>query len=292
MSLKDIIQRKRLEFSGIGLDDDHKTKKKKRKIVDIPCDMWVKCSKCKKVVYGKEVQENSKVCPGCGYLFRLNPTERLELIADSDTFEEFSFDLEYDNPLDFPGYIEKLESSAKAAKSSEAVVCGKCRIDGREAVICIMNSFYMMGSMGHAVGEMITKSVEEATRLRLPLIIFTASGGARMQEGMISLMQMAKVSAALLKHSKAGCLYVTVITDPTTGGVTASFAMLGDIILAEKGALIGFAGRRVIEQTVTKKLPSDFQTAEFALNNGFIDKIVDRSQCKTVLSKILKIHGY
>lgn len=291
MKLKDIIQRKRSEFSDIAVGSSG-GKCRKKKMTDIPCDMWVKCSKCKKVVYGRDVQENSKICPSCGYLFRLNPMERLELIADSGTFEEFDFDIKYENPLDFPGYIEKLHASAKTAESTEAVICGKCRIDGTETVICIMNSFYMMGSMGRAVGEMITKSVEEATKLRLPLVIFTASGGARMQEGMISLMQMAKVSAALLNYSKSGGLYITVITDPTTGGVTASFAMLGDIILAEKGALIGFAGKRVIEQTVTKKLPADFQTAEFALSKGFVDKIVERSECKKVLSKILMIHGF
>lgn len=291
MKLKDIIQRKRSEFGDMGAAASG-NKSRRKKMTDIPCDMWVKCSKCKKVVYGRDVQENSKVCPSCGYLFRLSPMERIELVADSGTFQEFDFDIKYENPLEFPGYIEKLHASAKASGSAEAVVCGRCKIDGIETVICIMNTFYMMGSMGHAVGEMITKSVEEATALKLPLVIFTASGGARMQEGMVSLMQMAKVSAALLNYSKSGGLYITVITDPTTGGVTASFAMLGDIILAEKGALIGFAGKRVIEQTVTKKLPTDFQTAEFALSNGFVDKIVDRSECKKILSKILMIHGF
>jgi acetyl-CoA carboxylase carboxyl transferase subunit beta len=210
---------------------------------------------------------------------------------DRDTFEEFDANINTVNPLDFKGYESKIENMKNGTGLNEAVVTGKGKISGIEVVICVMDSFFMMGSMGSVVGEKITRAVEKATHLGLPLIIFTTSGGARMQEGIFSLMQMAKVSAALKKFSDRGLLYITVLTDPTTGGVTASFAMLGDIIISEPGALIGFAGKRVIEQTTKQKLPEGFQRAEFLLEHGFIDKIVPRRELKITLRDILFIHS-
>ncbi|WP_123054869.1 acetyl-CoA carboxylase, carboxyltransferase subunit beta [Clostridium sp. JN-1] len=256
----------------------------------IPDGMWVKCKKCGSVLYKNDLEENYKVC-SCGYHFRLTPEERIKLIMDRDTFEEFDANINTVNPLDFKGYESKIENMKNGTGLNEAVVTGKGKISGIEVVICVMDSFFMMGSMGSVVGEKITRAVEKATHLGLPLIIFTTSGGARMQEGIFSLMQMAKVSAALKKFSDRGLLYITVLTDPTTGGVTASFAMLGDIIISEPGALIGFAGKRVIEQTTKQKLPEGFQRAEFLLEHGFIDKIVPRRELKITLRDILFIHS-
>lgn len=194
------------------------------------------------------------------------------------------------NPMDFPNYEEKLKVNEEKSGNFEAVVTGECEIGGNRTIIAVMDSNFLMGSMGTVVGEKITLAIEEATKRKLPIIIFTASGGARMQEGIFSLMQMAKISSALAKHSEEGLLYITVLTDPTTGGVTASFAMLGDIILAEPNALIGFAGRRVIEGTIKEKLPENFQSAEFLLENGFIDNIIKREDLKKALSTLLKFH--
>lgn len=281
MSFKDIFDRKKQVLNN-------NTTVRPR--IDIPENMWLKCGGCKKTVYSKDVLAGDKTCPVCGYLFRMTAAERIKLVIDEGTFEPFENEIPYANPLDFPDYEKKLQSVAAASGLKEAVVSGRGKIHGLDTVICVMDSQFMMGSMGYAVGEIITRAIEKATELSLPIIIFTASGGARMQEGMVSLMQMAKVSGALASHSDAGNLYVTVLTDPTTGGVTASFAMLGDIILAERGALIGFAGKRVIEQTIKQKLPQGFQSAEFLLEKGFVDMIIDRKNCKQILWKILLLH--
>lgn len=282
MSFKDIFDRKK----QITTPSSPTAKPR----IDIPENMWLKCGGCKKTVYCKDVLTAEKTCPSCGYLFRMTAVERLKLVVDEGSFKPFKNDIPYNNPLDFPDYEKKLYAVASASGLKEAVLAGKGKINGLESVVCVMDSQFMMGSMGYAVGEIITRAIEKATALKLPIIIFTASGGARMQEGMISLMQMAKVSGALASHGEAGNLYITVLTDPTTGGVTASFAMLGDIILAEKGALIGFAGKRVIEQTIKQKLPQEFQSAEFLLNKGFVDMIIDRKNCKQILWKILLLH--
>ncbi|WP_138205266.1 acetyl-CoA carboxylase, carboxyltransferase subunit beta [Haloimpatiens lingqiaonensis] len=256
----------------------------------IPDGMWIKCESCGSIIYKEDVERNLNVCINCNYNFRLSARERLKLICDEGTFIEMDANMESKNILGFPGYNEKLEKEEKKSGEKDAVVTGICRIHGYKSVIAVMDSNFMMGSMGAVVGEKITRAIEKATEERLPIIIFTTSGGARMQEGMVSLMQMAKTSSALGRHSDAGLLYVTVLTDPTTGGVTASFAMLGDIILAEPGALIGFAGKRVIQQTINQTLPKEFQTAEFLLQRGFVDKIVKREDLKKTLGQILRMH--
>ncbi|MBS4955519.1 MAG: acetyl-CoA carboxylase carboxyltransferase subunit beta [Clostridium sp.] len=256
----------------------------------VPDGAWVKCNHCGKILYKKTLDENYKMCPNCKYYFRLGAHERVDLICDKNTFIEFNKGLESKNPMKFPGYDSKLKLSKENSKINEAVITGKCKINGMESIICIMDSNFMMGSMGTVVGEKITFAIEKAINEELPIIIFTASGGARMQEGILSLMQMAKISAALAKLSEKGLLYITVLTDPTTGGVTASFAMLGDIIIAEPKALIGFAGRRVIEGTIKEKLPDDFQSAEFLLEKGFVDNIVNRDELKNTLSLLLELH--
>jgi len=255
-----------------------------------PDGMWIKCSKCQGVVYNKQLG-NYKICPDCGGHFRISAWETINLIIDTDSFKERDKNLVSNDPLNFPGYAQKVDDLANTLDIKEAVVTGRCLIHHEDTMLCVMDSNFIMGSMGSVVGEKITRAFEEATANHLPIIIFTASGGARMQEGIVSLMQMAKVSAAVKRHSDAGLLYVTVLTDPTTGGVTASYAMLGDIILAEPGALVGFAGRRVIEQTIKQRLPDDFQSAEFALKHGFVDKIVPRSNMRNMLGRILKLHN-
>jgi len=216
--------------------------------------------------------------------------ERIGLIADEDSFTEHDASLTGTNPLGFPNYDEKIAKTQKRTGLLEAVVCGSCTIDGLECYLGVMDANFIMGSMGAAVGEKLARMFENATRDNLPAIVFTVSGGARMQEGIVSLMQMAKVSAAVARHSQAGLLYITVLTDPTTGGVTASFAMLGDIILAEPGAVVGFAGRRVIEATIKTTLPRDFQTAEFVQQHGFIDAVVPRKKLRDTLSQLLSLH--
>ncbi|MDU2489087.1 MAG: acetyl-CoA carboxylase, carboxyltransferase subunit beta [Clostridium celatum] len=261
-----------------------------RDIPVVPDGAWIKCNHCGKILYKKTLEENYKICPNCKYYFRLGAYERIDLICDKGTFIEFNKYLESKNPMNFPGYDSKLKLNKENSKINEAVITGKCKINKKESIICIMDSNFMMGSMGTVVGEKITFAIEKATYENLPIIIFTASGGARMQEGILSLMQMAKISAALAKHSEKGLLYITVLTDPTTGGVTASFAMLGDIIIAEPKALIGFAGRRVIEGTIKEKLPDDFQSAEFLLEKGFVDNIVNRDDLKNTLSLLLELH--
>ena len=256
----------------------------------IPNGMWLKCDGCGKIIYKNDVEENMKVCQHCEHHFRLSARERIQSIIDNDTFIEFDNSMKSKNPLKFEGYEKKLNIASANSELNEAVVTGRGRINGEDTVICVMDGSFMMGSMGSVVGEKVTRAVEKATELRLPIIIFTTSGGARMQEGIVSLMQMAKVSGALARFNEAGLLYVTVLADPTTGGVTASFAMLGDIILSEPGALIGFAGRRVIEQTIKQALPEGFQKAEFLLEKGFIDSIIHRKKLKETLSKILSLH--
>lgn len=248
------------------------------------------CPKCKAQSSNEVLKRTLSVCPECGSYLRLHVKRRISLVADIRSFKEWDSEFLVANPLDFEGYEEKIMSLNAACNLREAVITGECRIDGVHTAIAVMDSRFMMASMGHVVGEKITKAVERATQMRLPIIIFCCSGGARMQEGIISLMQMAKTSAAIKRHSDAGLLYVSVLTEPTTGGVTASFAMLGDIILAEPGALIGFAGPRVIEQTIGEKLPEGFQRAEFQVEHGFVDAIVKREELKATLASILKMH--
>ncbi len=257
---------------------------------NIPDGFYIKCKNCGKLIDREVYGNSSSVCVGCGHHFRIRPIERIAMVADQDSFEEMYKDVVTANPLDFKGYEDKVKSAGEKAEVSEAVTVGTATIDGRKVAIGVMDPGFMMGSMGSAVGERITRLTEFATDNRLPLIVFTASGGARMQEGIFSLMQMAKTSMALKRHGEAGQLYVSILTDPTTGGVTASFAMLGDIILAEPGALIGFAGPRVIEQTIRQKLPEGFQRSEFLLEHGFIDKIVRREDLRTALTKLLNAH--
>jgi acetyl-CoA carboxylase carboxyl transferase subunit beta len=257
---------------------------------EVPDALFAKCPSCKHTIYSKELGKE-KVCPFCGYNFRISALERLAIVADSDSFTELFTGIETSNPLNFPGYTEKLSNAKAKTGLDEAVLTGTAKIKGCKTALAIMDANFIMASMGMVVGEKITRLFEYATLERLPVVIFTASGGARMQEGIMSLMQMAKISAAIKRHSNAGLLYVTVLTDPTTGGVTASFAMLGDIILAEPQTLIGFAGRRVIEQTVRETLPDDFQKAEFLQAHGFIDKIVKRTALATTIAHILNLHS-
>lgn len=272
--------------------DKEKTKENKSQKDDaLDENIWVKCKMCDEVVLRKDIEVNKSVCPKCETHLRKGSRDRLAITIDEGTFVEYDKDLESKNPLDFPDYEEKLEKAQKNSGEKDAVTTGEGEIEGNKCVICVMNSNFMMGSMGSVVGEKISRAIENAIEKRLPLIIFCASGGARMQEGILSLMQMAKTSAALGKLSDAGLLYISVLTDPTTGGVTASFAMLGDIIISEPHAQIGFAGRRVIEQTIKQTLPDEFQTAEFLKEKGFIDKIVKRKDLKSVLGKILKMHS-
>ena len=257
---------------------------------EVPEGLLRKCNKCGAAIIAEDVKKGYYICPKCGGYFRVHAYRRIEMVADEGTFEEWDHDLVGENPMDYRGYPEKLHAVQEKTRLKEAVVTGKAKIHGMETVLGVCDGRFLMSSMGWAVGEKITRAVERATQEKLPVILFACSGGARMQEGITSLMQMAKTSAALKRHSDAGLLYISVLTDPTTGGVTASFAMLGDIILAEPKALIGFAGPRVIEQTIGQKLPKGFQRAEFLLEHGFLDRIVEREEMKTVLAEILKMH--
>ena len=257
----------------------------------IPDELWVKCPVCKNVMLSSDLEENYKVCPKCSYHFRIPARQRIEMTVDEGTFSEFDADMMSSNIIDFPEYTRKLKNAKINSGENESVITGICEIGGQKTVIAVMNSQFMMGSMGTVTGEKITRAFEYASENRLPVVIFTVSGGARMQEGILSLMQMAKTSGAVKLHSDKGLLYITVLTDPTTGGVTASFAMEGDIILSEPHALIGFAGPRVIEQTIRQKLPKDFQSAEFLLEKGFVDAVVERKDMKNTLAKLLKLHS-
>lgn len=261
----------------------------KKANIDIPVGKWVKCEKCKEILYKETVRENYNICPNCGYYFRMHIDRRLELIIDKETYKRFDLNIETTNPLEFDDYPKKLKILREKTGLEEAVACGTGKINGENVVICIMDSGFLMGSMGAVVGEKITYAIEQAIKLKIPIIIFCTSGGARMQEGIISLMQMAKTTEALTKLDEAGLLYISVLTDPTYGGVTASFASLGDIVLAEPNAMIGFAGQRVIEQTIKEKLPEGFQTAEFLLEHGFVDKIVERHELKETLYKLINL---
>ena len=249
-----------------------------------------KCPNCHKDVPLSRLWANDLVC-SCGYHFRMKARQRIQMITDKGSFHELYPNMKADNPLNFPGYKEKLETVRVASSEKEAVVCGTAAIGKQKCCLYVMEPYFMMGSMGSAVGEKVTILFEYAVQHRLPVIGFTVSGGARMQEGLLSLMQMAKISAAVKRHSDAGLLYIAVLTDPTTGGVTASFAMEADIILAEPGATVGFAGARVIEQTTRKTLPEGFQKSEFVLKHGFIDSIIQRSSQKKYLNELLKMHG-
>ncbi len=258
---------------------------------EVPEGLLRKCNKCGSAIIAEDVKSDYYICPKCGGYFRVHAYRRIEMVADEGTFEEWDRELVTPNPLDYKGYEEKIGALKEKTGLEEAIVTGKACIDGTEAVLGVCDGRFLMASMGEVVGEKIARAVERATAERLPVILFACSGGARMQEGIVSLMQMAKTSAALKRHSDEGLLYISVLTDPTTGGVTASFAMLGDVILAEPKALIGFAGPRVIEQTIGQKLPKGFQRSEFLLEHGFIDGIVERPQLKETLSQILTLHG-
>ena len=260
-------------------------------IPNIPNGKWINCKKCKNIIYIEDIENNSYICPKCNYHFNISTYERVREIFDNKSFHVMFEDVVGTDPLKFPKYKQTIEKIRKNVNRTEGVLCGVGNINHKKVVAAIMDSSFMMGSMGCAVGERITRTVEYALNNSLPLIIFSASGGARMQEGILSLMQMAKTSAAIAKHSEKGLLYISVITNPTTGGVTASFAMLGDIIIAEPGATLGFAGKRVIENTINEKVPENFQTAEFMLEKGFIDDIVSRKKLKNYLSKLLELHG-
>ena len=263
---------------------------KKTSAPSVPQGLWMKCPKCGEMIYKEDVVGASYVCPKCGGYFRMKAKTRIKLVADKDSFQEWYTDFPLCNPLDYPEYEEKLAALKEKTHLDEAVCIGEARIENSPVVLGVCDARFLMGSMGHTVGEKITGAFEEATKRKLPVVLFCCSGGARMQEGIVSLMQMAKTSAAVKKHSDAGLLYIPVLTDPTTGGVTASFAMLGDIILAEPGALIGFAGPRVIAQTIHQKLPEGFQKAEFLVEHGILDGIVKREDLKQILSGLLKLH--
>ena len=269
---------------------DREDRNQEKKEPSAPEGLWLKCPKCGEVVYRDDVKAHGYVCPKCEGYFRIGTRTRIRMVADTGTFQEWFTDLETENPLEYPGYEEKIADLQEKTKLHEAVTVGKCMVNGLETVLGVCDARFLMGSMGYVVGEKITRAFERATEEKLPVVLFTSSGGARMQEGIVSLMQMAKTSAAIRKHSEAGLFYLPVLTDPTTGGVTASFAMLGDVILAEPGALIGFAGPRVIAQTIGQKLPEGFQRAEFLVEKGIIDGVVERQELKETVWKLLNIH--
>lgn len=257
----------------------------------VPDGLFKKCPKCNEIIYMEDIVDNSHICPECGHYFKLSARTRISMVADKNSFEEWDNNLKTSDPLNFPGYNKKIEKIQSATDLDEAVITGKCTIRGYKTCIGVMSSDFIMGSMGTVVGEKITRLFEKATSEELPVVLFCCSGGARMQEGTVSLMQMAKTSQAAKRHSDAGLMYISFLTDPTTGGVTASFAMLGDVILSEPEALIGFAGPRVIEQTIKQKLPEGFQRAEFLVKHGFVDRIVKRKSIRKNLAFILASSG-
>lgn len=288
MALKEMF--KKTTYISIQRSQELKAEKPVAVADNVPEGLWIKCGNCGDAVYTEDVENNGHVCPKCGYNFRIGAWQRIDMVVDEGSFKEWDNDLVTSNPLDFPGYIDKLNTLKKKTELNEAVVTGEAAIHRQRTAIGVCDSRFLMGSMGEVVGEKITRLVERATENEMPVIIFACSGGARMQEGIVSLMQMAKTSQAIKRHNDKGLLYVSVLTDPTTGGVTASFAMLGDIILAEPGALIGFAGPRVIEQTIGQKLPEGFQRSEFLLEKGLIDGIVKRRDLRETLSEIIRMH--
>lgn len=274
----------------IRINPNRSLREKPQAKPEVPDELFSKCPGCKHTIYQKDLG-SERICPHCGYTFRISAQERLALTIDMGSFLEMFTGIETQDPLEFPGYQKKLASMREKTGLDEAVVTGTALIKGEKVALGIMDSNFIMASMGTVVGEKITRLFEYATAEKLPVVLFTASGGARMQEGIMSLMQMAKISAAVKRHSNAGLLYLTVLTDPTTGGVTASFAMEGDIILAEPQTLIGFAGRRVIENTVRETLPDDFQKAEFLQEHGFVDAIVKRTELADTIATLLSFHG-
>lgn len=282
MAIKNLLTLNRKKSKGVIVNRKEES--------SFPADLMTKCPSCRKIFYTKEVETNLKVCPNCDHHFKMTAWERIDSFLDVDTFTPFDEHLRSTNPLNFPSYVEKVESDMEKTGLNEAVLTGTGTLKGEQVVVAVMDSHFRMGSMGSVVGEKITRAIEKATELEVPFIIFTASGGARMQEGVLSLMQMAKTSVALKRHSEKGLLFVSIMTDPTTGGVSASFASLGDINIAEPKALIGFAGRRVIEQTVREKLPDDFQTAEFLLAHGQLDAIFHRHDMRDKVATIVKLH--
>ncbi len=258
--------------------------------VDIPDGLFTKCDGCQELIFNEDLVKNHYVCPKCHHHFRMNARDRLNLICDKHSFQELFTDIYTVNVLDFPDYLQKIEEYQKKTNEVDAFICGEAKMNHIKVAIGVLDSYFMMGSMGNVVGEKVTRLIEHATKINCPLLIFSASGGARMQEGIFSLMQMAKTSAALKYHSNAGLLFISILTNPTTGGVAASFASLGDIIISEKDALIGFAGQRVIKQTIRQELPEGFQTADFQLKKGFVDLICERKDLKPMLQKILSLH--
>lgn len=262
----------------------------KREMPEVPDELFAKCPACKHMIYQKDLG-TAQICPSCSYNFRISAKERLAITVDEGSFEELFTGLETTDPLHFPGYQEKLAAAREKTGLDEAVLTGLATIKGQKVALGIMDSNFIMASMGTVVGEKITRLFELATAQELPVVLFTASGGARMQEGIMSLMQMAKISAAVKRHSNAGLFYLTILTDPTTGGVTASFAMEGDIIIAEPQALVGFAGRRVIENSVREQLPDNFQKAEFLLEHGFVDTIINRTELPEMIAMLVALHG-
>jgi len=294
--LKDIFHKKKQRYATLTSQDVAERLGRTRQPqampdVAVPEGLMSKCKRCGEMTFTKELEKTLKTCPRCNYHYPLDARERIELTLDEGRFFEYDADMTTVDPLNFPDYLTKIEREQAKTGSKEAVITGEGTIGGYPVVIGVMDSTYFMGSMGSVVGEKITRAIENAIAKKYPVILFTASGGARMQEGIFSLMQMAKTSAALAKLSAQGGLYIAINTYPTTGGVTASFSMLGDLNLAEPGALIGFAGRRIIEQTIRQKLPDDFQTAEFLLKHGMLDMVVDRKEMRETLTTLLDLHG-
>ncbi|GAA0713729.1 acetyl-CoA carboxylase, carboxyltransferase subunit beta [Paraclostridium ghonii] len=283
--IKKFLNRKGQNYAVVHLNQNFKEN-------SVDDKFWIYCDTCKNQVFRKDIEENLNICPKCNKHYDFSARDRVKLLLDGHSFEEFDYDVEFKNILNFPDYEGKISKYKDSTNEKEAVITGKGLINGINVVLCVMNPKFMMGSMGAIVGEKITLAIEYAIDNKLPVIICCASGGARMQEGMVSLMQMAKTSQALSRLSDAGLLYISILTNPTTGGVTASFATLGDIIIAEPNALIAFAGPRVIKQTIKQDLPKGFQTAEFLLDHGFVDLIVNRDQMKDTLFNLLSLHGY
>ncbi|WP_078391926.1 acetyl-CoA carboxylase, carboxyltransferase subunit beta [Shouchella patagoniensis] len=279
--LKDMFSKKKKRYATIPSD---------RAKQEVPEGLMTRCPSCRTIMYTKDLKKNLSVCRTCDYHHRMGARERIESLIDEGTFKESGENIKGGNPLQFPGYEEKLESDRQKTDMNEAVITGKGELNGYPVVIAVMDANFRMGSMGSAVGEKLTLAIEQAVEAESPLLVFAASGGARMQEGVLSLMQMAKTSAALERLNRNGGLFISVMTHPTTGGVSASFASLGDYNFAEPKALIGFAGRRIIEQTIREDLPEDFQTAEFLLEHGQLDRVVGRLEMKELLTKVLAIH--